>query len=298
MKTRVRNAHKRYISICYFIAVKELVAVLCVPPRIMKILIKVLLVLFVCFSQPVFAENMDVVTVKSPENRVALLELYTSEGCSSCPPAERWLSNLKKSGVSSQQLIPLTFHVTYWDYIGWRDRFGSERYDQRQRNIAKYNTQRTIYTPQFVLAGSDYRTHRQFTNDVGEIVSQKSVVDLKLSVQKVDASNISVELYADIAKSDVEDVALFLTVYEDDLSSDVDDGENKGEVLHHDYVVRQIYGPFIQSTPDAKSSIRPSIKHVVEIDKSWKNKDLSLVAFAQNPHTGEVLQAVRLALAE
>lgn len=272
----------------------ELIELAFVTSPIMRIFNKSLLLICVFCSQFVLAENNSVVTAKSPANRVALLELYTSEGCSSCPPAERWLSNLKKSGVSSKQLIPLTFHVTYWDYIGWRDRFGSERYDKRQRRIANYNTQRTIYTPQFVLAGSDYRTYNQFTSDVSEIISQESDVDLKLSVQKVDGLSVNVELFTDIARSDVKDVALFLTVYEDDLSSHVDDGENEGELLHHDYVVRQLYGPFIQSMPDAKSSF----KQIVEIDKSWKRKDLHLVAFAQNPHTGEVLQAVRLMLAE
>ena len=61
-------------------------------------------------------------SVSSPVYRVALLELYTSEGCSSCPPADRFLSNLKTSGISGKQLIPMAFHVTYWDYIGWKDR--------------------------------------------------------------------------------------------------------------------------------------------------------------------------------
>ena len=65
----------------------------------------------------------DVMIVSSPENRVVLLELYTSEGCSSCPPADRFLSELKAAGISDKQLIPVAFHVTYWDYIGWKDPF-------------------------------------------------------------------------------------------------------------------------------------------------------------------------------
>ena len=276
----------------------ELVGFVLVTTRTMNVFVKLLLALCVfpgvLFSQTVYAENDSVVTAQSPKNRVALLELYTSEGCSSCPPAEKWLSNLNDSGISSQQLIPLAFHVTYWDYIGWQDQFASKQYDQRQRQIARYNSQETIYTPQFVLGGNDYRTYNQFTSDVREIVSQESVVDLKLSAQKEDALTIGVELYADIGRSDVKDAALYIAVYENDLSVDVEDGENEGELLHHDYVVRNLYGPSIQSMPDEIKTLKLS----TVIDKDWKRGDLYLVAFAQNPHTGEVLQAVRLNLQE
>ncbi len=252
--------------------------------------------LFFLLSLPlqVFAECQRVITASSPANRVALFELYTSEGCSSCPPAEEWLSNLKESGISSQQLIPLAFHVTYWDYIGWRDQFASERHDQRQRQIAQYNSQNTIYTPQFVLSGSDYRTYNTFSSDVREIVSEESVVDLKLSVQQKEASKINVELVVNTQRSDAKDVAFFIAVYENDLSVDVRDGENEGELLHHDYVVRQIHGPFIQNTSDAPSSF----KQPVVMGESWKQENLFLVAFAQDSRAGEVLQAVRLKLQE
>jgi hypothetical protein len=95
----------------------------------------------------------DLNTARSPHNRVALLELYTSEGCSSCPPADRFLSSLKTAGITDKQLIPVAFHVTYWDYIGWQDRFAKKQHDERQRELAHKNRQTTVYTPQFVLAG-------------------------------------------------------------------------------------------------------------------------------------------------
>jgi hypothetical protein len=274
----------------------ELVGFLFVTTRTMRISIKSLLVFFLSlgflFSQVVYAEDNEVVTVQSPGNRVALLELYTSQGCSSCPPAEQWLSSLKQSGVSSQQIIPLAFHVTYWDYIGWRDRFGSERYDQRQRQISRYNGQRTIYTPQFVLGGSDYRTYNRFTDDVQNIISQNSAVDLKVTARQISKENIDVDLQAITSNDDKEKLALYLAVYEDDLSSHVEDGENEGETLHHDYVVRQFHGPFVQSMINAKTSINQSI----DIETSWKKEDLYLVAFAQSMQSGEILQAVRLKL--
>ena len=83
-------------------------------------------------------------TVTSPANRVVLLELYTSEGCSSCPPADRFLSALKADEISKNQLIPMAFHVTYWDYIGWQDHFANELYDQRQREMALRSEERRV----------------------------------------------------------------------------------------------------------------------------------------------------------
>ena len=119
--------------------------------------------------------------VQSPENRVVLLELYTSEGCSSCPPADYFLSALKHAGISSKQLIPLAFHVTYWDYIGWHDRFADKAFDERQRVHARRNKQGTIYTPQFMMSGEDYRRYASFDNDIAKAGRQPASVDLELS---------------------------------------------------------------------------------------------------------------------
>jgi hypothetical protein len=226
-------------------------------------------------------------SANSPKHRVALLELYTSQGCSSCPPAEQWLSRLKKTGISSEQIIPLAFHVTYWDYIGWKDRYGSERYDNRQREIARYNSKGTIYTPQFVLDGNDYRIQRQFSSDVSAIVFKPSSVDLKINAKHEGGPLLSVELSADISRSTAKGVELFIALYENNLINHIEGGENEGEQLQHDYVVRQFYGPF------KKTKL---VRQVVSIEDGWKKQDINLVAFAQDTHTGEVLQAVSLKL--
>ena len=86
----------------------------------------------------------------------ALVELYTSEGCSSCPPADRWLSQLKPAAEKGT-VVPVAFHVTYWDYIGWRDAFADERHTARQRARAGASGARYVYTPQVVLGGRDFR---------------------------------------------------------------------------------------------------------------------------------------------
>lgn len=237
-----------------------------------------------------------VFSASSPQHRVAVLELYTSQGCSSCPPAEHWLSKLKEAGVSSRELIPLAFHVTYWDYIGWKDRYGSERYDYRQREIAQFNKQRTIYTPQFVLAGSDYRTYDRFSSDVNRIIAQPSPLDISIKA----TANADVELSVELETNAMQEAAgrpvLFLALYENNLTSQVKAGENEGRLLKHDYVVRQFYGPFMLGQ-SATQSGKPEVVHQkVPLGANWMSRDLNLVAFAQNPVTGEVLQAVQLSL--
>jgi hypothetical protein len=233
-------------------------------------------------------------TSKSPENRVVLLELYTSEGCSSCPPADQFLSSLKSAGISAEQLIPMAFHVTYWDYIGWKDRFANPQFDKRQRELARKNELSTIYTPQFVLSGDDYRAYKTFSEDVNRLASEKATVAISLVARIIsgrnDTETMHLELTADISKTEVEDVGFYLVVIEDNLTSDVDDGENEGRQLHHDSVVRQLLGPYYPS----KQGGQLQREQAITLQPNWKREDLTIIAFAENPQTGEVLQVVSL----
>ncbi|MBN4063726.1 DUF1223 domain-containing protein [Cardiobacterium sp. AH-315-I02] len=233
--------------------------------------------------------NEQVKTVKSPQNRVVLLELYTSEGCSSCPPADRFLSRLKDAGISGKQLIPMAFHVTYWDYIGWQDPFADKQYDQRQRDQAHKHNSSFIYTPQFLLLGEDYRRYTGLSDDISKLVKQKASVDLELTVIHGDGK-LHLLLKSDISRSEAKDVGYYFAVVENNLTSEVKAGENEGELLRHDYVVRKLSTPYFQSRPENKLET----EHVFIIAPEWKKSDLSIIAFAENSHTGEVLQAVRL----
>lgn len=236
----------------------------------------------------------EIITVKSPSHRVATLELYTSEGCSSCPPADRFLSNLKASGINDKQLIAMAFHVTYWDYIGWKDRYANKEFDNRQRELANKNSQSTVYTPQFVLSGDDYRQYDRFKDDINQLISQKASLDLELSasnlMKNVSAEHLNVKLQSDFSKANITGIKFYIAVIENNLFSDVSDGENAGERLHHDYVVRYLDGPYFRDGEKQKLIIESRIN----IQAEWKKQDLSIVAFAENPRSGEVLQAVRL----
>jgi hypothetical protein len=108
------------------------------------------------FVAAVNAQNAPL-TFQSSGKQTALIELYTSEGCSSCPPAETWLSRLKESPGLWKDFVPLAFHVDYWDYLGWRDPWANKSFSDRQRAYAKQWRSESIYTPGFVLNGKEWR---------------------------------------------------------------------------------------------------------------------------------------------
>ena len=116
--------------------------------------------------------------------RVSLLELYTSEGCNSCPPADRWVSNLPRPQLVPQQLVVLAFHVDYWNYLGWPDRFSQQRFTERQQALVRANGLRTAYTPQLVLNGRDFRDTGGIESQAARINALTPHVNLKLHADK------------------------------------------------------------------------------------------------------------------
>ena len=98
------------------------------------------------------------IVFQSSESQVSLVELFTSEGCSSCPPAEKWLSDLKAAPGLWKHFVPVAFHVDYWDYLGWRDPWASKAFSDRQRAYAQLWRGDSIYTPGFVLNGQEWRS--------------------------------------------------------------------------------------------------------------------------------------------
>jgi hypothetical protein len=93
----------------------------------------------------------------SGSHHVALLEVYSSQGCSSCPPAQKWVNQFTESDLLWDQVIPMVFHVNYWDYIGWKDPFATEYFSQRQRALKSNNLIQSVYTPGFVVDGKEWK---------------------------------------------------------------------------------------------------------------------------------------------
>ena len=211
-------------------------------------------------------------TATSGATRNSLLELYTSEGCSSCPPADRWLSQLPPdSGV-----VPLAFHVDYWDKLGWRDSFAQAAFSQRQR--ARNSGLGWVYTPQVMLDGADHRNwHRSSVPQLKPVLSQ---VDLNLTLTQ-SPERIDVQVDSHFAHlADSHNAQLYLALFENRLSSKVAAGENAQRTLHHDYVVRELVGP-----------LKLRARHSFKLQSGWKAADLGVAAFVLNAR-GETLQAL------
>src|SRR6266567_7895599 len=103
------------------------------------------------------ASPMPATTFESGEARTMLVELFTSEGCSSCPPADAWINQLKESPDLWKKIVPVVFHVDYWDNLGWRDRFAKPEFTSRQRRYAAAWGGDSVYTPGFVINGKEWR---------------------------------------------------------------------------------------------------------------------------------------------
>jgi hypothetical protein len=244
-----------------------------------------LLVVLLGLANPILAEQI-YKAVSSPY-RVAMLELYTSEGCSSCPPADRFISKLKDSELSDQRLVPLAFHVTYWDYIGWRDPFANAQYDDRQHKQALLNASKIVYTPQFMMNGKDFRRYRHLHTDITRINAQPAPVSLEIAARP-GQDGLAVNVNVERMHGFDGDTIVYIALYEHNLSSAVTAGENEGEQLRHDYVVRKLAGPFhARQFPYAVSS-------ELLIENNWNLENMGVVVFAQKPMSSEVLQAVNL----
>jgi hypothetical protein len=168
-------------------------------------------------------------SARSGPAMATVVELYTSEGCSSCPPADRWLSSQKDDPA----LVALSFHVNYWDRLGWRDRFASSAFTQRQSEQQAVNGSRYSYTPQVVLQGQDRRDWPGI--NLARVDTARAPVDIVLSG---DGHRFTAAVQS--RPGAPAKLAAYWAVTENGHRSAVTAGENAGEKLAHDHVVREL----------------------------------------------------------
>ena len=214
-------------------------------------------------------------TATSGPTRASLLELYTSEGCSSCPPADRWLSQLP----IDSSVVPLAFHVDYWDRLGWKDPFGQAAFSQRQR--ARNSGLGWVYTPQVMLDGADHRNWHRSPTPAVKSEPAKASLAMRLTHSPEHLLAQVNSRFASTTES--KHAQLFLALYENRLSSKVATGENARRTLNHDYVVRELVGP-----------LDPVAQHSFKLQVDWKAADLGVAAFMLDAQ-GDTLQALALA---
>ena len=243
---------------------------------------RIALLIFAAALVPLLAKAA-ACSAHSPVHTTAFVELYTSEGCNSCPPADRWLSRIAKA-YPRDRVVPLALHVDYWDYIGWKDPYARREFSQRQRRLSQLQRVALVYTPQVVLQGMDFRAWGgdEFDRAVERINARPAAAQLGLAIvqQGATALRVQVEARADAAK----EAQVYLAAYESGLSSQVLAGENRGRLLPHDYVALEWKGPYEPGRHEIDLTYLPKAKPA----------DSGVAAFVQNRRTGEVLQALML----
>lgn len=166
----------------------------------------------------------------------SVLELYTSEGCSSCPPAERLMPLLAKK--YGDKLYILEFHVDYWDRLGWKDKYSNNEYSNRQKSYTPIFNTNSVYTPQAIING---RTHLSGNSKDAienilnvEAFARKSVPQIILTAQKTGASEVTVTFNTTLTDSEL----IYIALVQKEASTQVRAGENKGKLVRHSHIVR------------------------------------------------------------
>jgi hypothetical protein len=224
---------------------------------------------------------------QSQNSPFVVVELFSSEGCSSCPAADLLISKVTAwARQNDQPVYPLIFHVDYWNSYGWRDVFSSAAFTQRQNNYARVFKDQGVYTPQMIVNGSDVfvgsdQGHLQ--QDLNRELSQSSNVTLHASFKKQDDQAIVKYSAEGFTDGDVANIALV----ERGLSTDVTAGENAGRTLHHDNVVREF-----QTVPLTKAEARI----IIPLNKILDISQASVIVYVQDPQTMLIEAAKQLDL--
>jgi len=211
-----------------------------------------------------------------------VLELFTSEGCSSCPPADALLSKLDSSNKS---VIPLAYHVDYWNHLGWLDPFSSHEWSERQSAYARALNLSGDYTPQMVIGGgwqcvgSDGRS---IARAIAEARSASALgrISLRTKLSGARPQTLRVKVDARILRAaDTGPLVVMLAIYENGLVSKIEGGENGGRQLTYDYTVRNLL-PAFELKPVKGASALKELN--VDLHRSWSVDHLGVVAFIQD----------------
>jgi hypothetical protein len=225
-------------------------------------------------------------TMRSGATTAALVELYTSEGCSSCPPADEQLRRLREAVDPNASVFPLALHVDYWDSIGWKDPYAKPAFSERQRWLVQSHGNTTVYTPHFFVNGSELDGWRgRLRSKIRETNALPAVAAIELHAG-LSSTGDRLDILADAStRSASARAALYLAVAESGLVSKVTRGENSGSTLAHDHVVREWIGPI--ALRDGKAHLQQALS----LPATWNRAQLEIVAFVEDEGTGRVLQA-------
>lgn len=215
--------------------------------------------------------HADKITLISPDTKVNVLEVYTSQGCSSCPPAEHWLSRFEEDPGLWKEFIPLNFHVDYWDYIGWKDPFANPLFSYRQRLYEQLKLSKNVATPGFIVNGQGwngwfYGQQPGFTKQQASGVITATIEENQIQVRfSPSVDKFSIE---DSPQDDLNRLRVHVAILGFDARTTVTAGENKGRELSHDFVVLAYHNQLMTREDDvAKASLTLPDASGYRIDK-------------------------------
>lgn len=212
-------------------------------------------------------------------HRTVVVELFTAEGCSSCPPADELLGRLRtQTFANGAEIIPLGLHVDYWNFQGWKDRFASADFTHRQEKYKQNLNLPELYTPQMVIDGSVDVTG----NDAPRVLAAVSQAALRPQRAEIHMSMADGKLKINVKAEQSNAATVMLALTEDNLMTKVGAGENAGRELHHSAVVRKLQsvgelhgGNFENSVP-------------LTFGRDWKRENMHVVVFVQDSSTGKI----------
>lgn len=261
---------------------------------ILPLFVLVLAMALAAFCQSGSTQTTATASSHMAERVPVVLELFTSEGCSSCPPADALLARIaEQQPVAGAEIIALEEHVDYWDHQGWVDPFSSAEWTQRQRDYALRLTDHGVYTPELVVNGRSGfvgsragETYRAITGAVAQ-----ARTDIHVSILKSDRNNherVRIEAGKLLGAQQNDTPEVWFAVTETGLHSAVSGGENAGQDLHHAPVVRRL-----QKAGHAALDAVPSFtgESDLKLDSAWKRADLRIVAFVQEKRSRHILGA-------
>ena len=219
-------------------------------------------------------------SARSGDTVPVVVELYTSEGCDSCPPADRWLSALKGRG----DVVALAFHVDYWDSLGWKDRFAQPQFTQRQNASQRTSGARFAYTPQVIV---DSRDMPDWSALSGAALQRRMPATVALTLSR-DATGLALVVAPGTGAP--AKLSGYVAVVDDGMQSHVGAGENRGETLHQDGVVRELL-------PWNLVGAQPATLHFASTSTPEAGATRHWVAVATDGPYGKPVQALTLACA-
>ena len=243
-------------------------------------------------------KNVEIATIGANEQSKrtpVIVELFTSEGCSSCPPADQTLDLLvREQPFAGAEIIALSEHVDYWNRLGWTDPFASRQFSQRQNEYSGFfGKDGNVYTPQMIVDGT-----REFVGH-NMRAAQKAITEaakvkkgeVNLSFRK-ESDAISLDIKIENLPETFDSAIVLLAVTEDDLLSNVLRGENSGQKLKHIAVARSLTNVGIVKAKEKSFAVSPIFK----LDKSWKIENLNAVVFVQDLKSRQILGAGKIGL--